>query len=648
MTHRFRFATLTAAVALCPTLAFASEPTAADIDAAMAVIEPACPGIVQSLTCGNGVCDVLLGESIDTCQTDCKPGLVESFYAQTTICDSVQQVFRPTIVEEVQDAVQQSVMDGRRVRVVGSLHSATDIVCGDGSTIVMQDFDQIIGLEQFEGETVVRAESGVTFGELNAWLAERGYSLDFAVTGFNGISLGGAVGTGIHGTTPSARDSFPGNVMSMTVVTADGAAQEYSAGQSDANVWRALRTNLGLLGVVTEMRVRVVPRFKLRVQTDYPPAAALFEPGGYDALMAGCEFGYLQYFPTIPTLVRVCGVESDDALTPGARSNLLSPNIPIELQTPFITALQGAACDPDGFGCLLQGFRFIQLLVQPPFGADGPNGEEINPADLVGWADQMVTGTFRAGQPKVESNEWEVTVPAKQADEALAATRDILEGTRSCLPLVGVFIRYGKAEATSFLSPNAALGQFDDGERVLHLAITTFRPLAFSDAREAAYDAPFVDLVDTLVTSYGGRLHWGKNRNETFAHAALDGAVDDRIAPFQAVLDQVDPYGVFGSEWAEAAGFSWPNGGQDFSEFYFPGSNECGCPLETNLVCDRRDEVTYANACRASCDGVRTRDQIPGGCYEYTFGGFRGLFGLRYKTATRIPNLLPTYTWLNL
>src|SRR5690606_9678568 len=96
----------------------------------------------------------------------------------------------------------------------------------------------------------VEFEAGVRFFELQENLAAQGYSFGLGATGYGGITIAGGVATGAHGSSLLTSSTISSYVVGMDVVGADGNLTTYTEGTtgvSDPNLWKALKTNMGLL-----------------------------------------------------------------------------------------------------------------------------------------------------------------------------------------------------------------------------------------------------------------------------------------------------------------------------------------------------------------------------------------------------------------
>lgn len=108
-------------------------------------------------------------------------------------------------------------------------------------------------------EGTIRA--GTTLERAGAELFERGLAYP-NLGDINKQSVVGAAMTGTHGS-GSRFQNLASVIVGATLVTSDGSIRTVSA-SDDPGLLAALRVSLGLLGVVTRIRARLVPAFRLR------------------------------------------------------------------------------------------------------------------------------------------------------------------------------------------------------------------------------------------------------------------------------------------------------------------------------------------------------------------------------------------------
>ena len=171
---------------------------------------------------------------------------------------------RPTALAEL----QRLVVSSRRLRVIGSRHSFTEI----------SDGDELVTLDDLSGEVTIDRDaqtvslpSPLRYGQLADRLAAEGLALA-NLASLPHISVSGAVATATHGS-GVANGNLATAVAAFDLVRSDGAIVRLRRGDPDFD---GAVVALGALGVVT----RVV----LDVQPAYEISQHVYEGVGWDAL----------------------------------------------------------------------------------------------------------------------------------------------------------------------------------------------------------------------------------------------------------------------------------------------------------------------------------------------------------------------------
>ncbi|GAA4651227.1 hypothetical protein GCM10023116_35100 [Kistimonas scapharcae] len=611
---------------LLVSLSFSFSAVAGSLSQYLPDVEPRepgliCPGTSIVFSCGNRRCDTGLGETVETCPEDCVSAKVESYNRQT-MCRKVQHVYRPTTVSAAQDAIREAVQNSQRIKVVGQAHSASDTICTYGVVVSTENLRQIIGIETYEGQETVLLEAGVKLHELTEWLHERDRSIGFALMGFNGVSIAGAVATGSHGSSPKHDAIISSKVVAMEVIGPDGELREYSKASTDPNTWKAMTASLGLLGMTARMRLAVEPQFNLDVEVSYHDEATLFEQDGVFNQVADCDWGQLNWFPGNGTFMRSCGRITDKPAEAGAHNSLLQPNVTAaELPAAKLT-MQLAACDRN-YAKKVEKTRLDLFRTQPPFKKNHPLfGTSQNVHEAIGPSHRMQSSYLTAVQDGLFQMDWEIVVPVSRVDEAMRAVKTHLNSHNISVPLIGVFIRFAQARSDSLLAHTVTGGEFGEGETVVFIEIPIFMPSAFPPAENAWYQYPYQEFTRLLVEDFGGRAHWGKNRGWVFDLQNDQGKYGDLKTRFIGVVEQFDPFGVFANDFGRQLGVNWPRYDESFADFYFPQTpaQPCGCPSTYEPVCERNTEQTLTNRCLATCEtGIISDQLLDGQCSDYRF-----------------------------
>jgi FAD-linked oxidoreductase len=162
---------------------------------------------------------------------------------------------RPTTEAELAGLVRAA----RKVRVVGAGHSFMPLCATDGLLLDLSALESEI--EVADDRESVWAPAGMSLATLTQKLWDHGLSL--ANQGdVNPQSLAGAISTGTHGTGETL-GSLATFALGFRIVTAQGEVVECD-GDRRPDLFQAARVSLGLLGVMTAIRISVAPAFYLQ------------------------------------------------------------------------------------------------------------------------------------------------------------------------------------------------------------------------------------------------------------------------------------------------------------------------------------------------------------------------------------------------
>ncbi len=144
------------------------------------------------------------------------------------------------------------------VRVAGRGHSHTPLVATDG---LLLELDALAGIEACDPPTrEASVRAGTRLSQLGAPLRERGLAME-NLGDVDVQALAGAVATGTHGTGSRLR-SLSNQIVGLRLFRADGERLECSK-TSEPRVFAAARVGLGAFGVVSAVRLRLLPAYQL-------------------------------------------------------------------------------------------------------------------------------------------------------------------------------------------------------------------------------------------------------------------------------------------------------------------------------------------------------------------------------------------------
>lgn len=156
-------------------------------------------------------------------------------------------------IDDIRAAVIAAASSGLRVRSVGAGSSWASYLVTPDVCISLRKLNKIHNIDP--ANKTVTVDSGVLLGDLSRALAALNLSLP-SLSFFPDVTIGGAVATATHGTSPhwGLLSDF---VRSMHVVLASGEVKEFGP-ESPPEELRAARVAIGMLGVIVRLELQVV------------------------------------------------------------------------------------------------------------------------------------------------------------------------------------------------------------------------------------------------------------------------------------------------------------------------------------------------------------------------------------------------------
>lgn len=395
----------------------------------------------------------------------------------------------PTSVDELRRIVAGS----DRVRALGSGHSFNRIADTTGDLVSVAGLPPVIEIDPEGGSVTVAA--GVRYGAVADALHTRGLALH-NMGSLPHISVAGACATGTHGSGDS-NPCLAAAVRAVEMVTASGDLVTL-ARETDPDRFPGAVVALGTLGIVTRLRMDVVPTFEVRqyVYDDLPLEQL---SGNLHRVLAHAYS--VSVFSTWrrPVLDQVwvkarVGDDVRGDLRPGAPTLLGAPladgpRHPVPGMDPTHSTRQGG--QPGPWHARLPHFR---MEFTPS------SGEELQS---------------------------EYLVPGEHAEGALEAVAGLRE---TVAPLLQIAEIRSIAADDLWLSP--ASGRDSVG-------------FHFTWLKEPDAVAPVVAALEEALAPFLARPHWGK----VFSTAPQDVAgLYERMPDFQRLRREYDPEAVFGNE----------------------------------------------------------------------------------------------------
>jgi L-gulonolactone oxidase len=383
--------------------------------------------------------------------------------------------------------------DGRSVRVVGAGHSFSPLVASDG---VIVSLDRMQGIVDVDAATnVARVQAGTRLYALGAALAQRGLAME-NLGDINVQSIAGATSTGTHGT-GAAFGNLATQIAAFRLVTADG--RELTASPTEnPELFAGGRVALGALGVLSEISLRLVPAFRLKLERGRMDLEDCLAQA--DALVAAnrsFEFYWLPHTEAVLTKKwNVTDAPVDEMGFGRWVSDVLLEN------TAFGALCKLGRAMPSWCPALS---RFCASMIS--------HGEQVDAS----WS---MLSTVR----QVRFNEMEWSLPAERGADALREIKALI--ARRDFPLMfPLEYRWVKGDDL-WLSPNF-------GRDSVHISVHQFVGMPFER---------YFDAVQAICLNHGGRPHWGKVHS---LRAAQLSRLYPRWDDFLALRERMDSRGRF-------------------------------------------------------------------------------------------------------
>jgi L-gulono-1,4-lactone dehydrogenase len=395
----------------------------------------------------------------------------------------------PRSEDELVSIVRRAGERGRKVKVVGSGHSFTDIAITDGHLIVLDQYCDILQIDTTAYRVTVQA--GAVLSDVNTALNQRGLAMpnlgDIAYQ-----TVAGATSTGTHGT-GAGITGLAGFIVGLRLITADGSVLECDA-QNNAEVFHCARVGLGALGVVSTVTLQVCPAFNLSVVN---------EPVRVDDVLRDIESrvssnDHFEFF-WVP--------HTGWALTK-SNNRTTEPLAPPKKAKEWF---DGVLMENYAFGALCRiGRRYPNRI--PKLAKALPSSGRTS------YVDESYK--VFASPRLVKFYEMEYSIPAAACGEALQRVRDFVASTGLLLNFP-VEVRFTAADDIPLSTGTA--------EPRCYIAVHVFKGMEFRS---------YFEGVERIMDSYGGRPHWGKLHFQT---AETLGERYPQWSRFQQVRNQLDP-----------------------------------------------------------------------------------------------------------
>uniref|UniRef100_A0A7N0UWC5 L-gulonolactone oxidase n=1 Tax=Kalanchoe fedtschenkoi TaxID=63787 RepID=A0A7N0UWC5_KALFE len=453
-------------------------------------------------------------------------------------------------------------------------HSIPKLVCPDGDEgwlVSTKKLTRVLGVDTANMEMSV--ESGVTLKQLINAAADAGLALPYSPY-WSGLTVGGmlgwADGSSVHDYVVRVRVVSPGSADDGYVKVRD---LDTTNNLTDLN---AVRTNLGVLGVISQMTFKLQLIFKRSITYQSESDGELAE--------RAVSFGHQHEFADITWYLSqgkaVYRVDAGHLLerlrSIGESGNLAFAGI-------YSKERQEAQESADG-KCVSATITTLALITTA-FGLTNINDTFFIGYPVIGYQNRLQSSSSCLEGQGDKTCAWDPRVKGEYFFQ-----------TTFSVPLTKVKSFIQDVQRLVKLVPKSMCGM-DLYLGILMRSKDPMKPRLFEDVYE--------EIEQMGIFKYGGLPHWGKNRNLAFI-----GAFDkySKGKEFLKIKERYDPLGLFSSEWTDQV-----LGLKDGLT-----KDEDGCALEGLSVCSKHTHCapTEGYYCKpgrmniCTCQGMDERRMV--------------------------------------
>jgi FAD/FMN-containing dehydrogenase len=209
----------------------------------------------------------------------------------------VLEILQPKSLEEVQSIVRRSRKDRKVISVAGGRHAMGGQQFGSDTLLVdSRQLNRVLSLDRKNG--ILEVEAGIEWPELmDGYLAlQKGdgpiWGIAQKQTGADKLTMAGTIAANAHGRGLTMKP-FVSEVESFVLVDATGTARTCSRTENP-ELFRLVHGGYGLFGVVTSVRLRLVPRSKVERVVEIRTVENLI-PAFEKRIADGFQYGDFQF-----------------------------------------------------------------------------------------------------------------------------------------------------------------------------------------------------------------------------------------------------------------------------------------------------------------------------------------------------------------
>ena len=417
------------------------------------------------------------------------------------VTGTAEYYFQPTSEKEIIEIVKDAVAKNKKIKLVGAAHSWSALALPMHYLINLDKYSKVINIDKEKKQVTIQA--GTRLKNLNVLLRENGLSLA-NLGSVSEQSIAGATATGTHGTGIKF-GNISTQIIGMKLILADGSVLTISENEN-TELLPAVRINLGVLGIVSELTIQCVDVFNLHDESYALPFEETLQK--IPELIKTTDHLKLWWFPHAPLVSIYRYFRTQEELKPRSSfQKFMDDSFLVNVFFVFMLRL---------------GDWFPKLV--PPI------NKLINKIHFKKVSRiEKTWEVFNVPMPPIHF-ETEYAIPVEYASEALKKLKEMIERKKLHINFV-VEVRFVKADDT-WLSPAykqdaCYIGAYQYGNR---------------------YWKDYMTGFEELMYAYSGRPHWPK---EFTPDAEKISKSFPEFEKFKQLKNKLDSKGVFNNALTE-------------------------------------------------------------------------------------------------
>ncbi|KAL4809180.1 D-arabinono-1,4-lactone oxidase-domain-containing protein [Aspergillus unguis] len=434
---------------------------------------------------------------------------------------------QPQSIAEIKKIVDLARRCRRRLVVVGSGHSPSDLTCTSAWLVNLDGFSRILKVDP---ETrIVTVEAGIRLKDLGRQL-EKEYGLTLSNLGsIDSQSIAGAIATGTHGSSLE-HGLISECIVSLTLMLANGQLVRCSPSNNQA-LFRAALISLGALGIVVEVGFRSEPSFNIVWEQRRRALSTILDEWS-SGLWTSHEFVRVWWLPYEKCAIHWHADKTD-----------------LPLRAPPKTFYGESLGYHVYHNLLALSNYFPRILPWVEWLVFGMQYGFKNEKTVTSAVEKARKGLLMNCLYSQFVNEW--ALPLDKGPEAItrlsAWLHGDLETARIPFPVDGLWVHcpveVRVADSTHNKNPRPFLDPSNHDGPTLYLNATLYRPYH----RDPPCKDRYYEAFEWLMREMGAKPHWAKNFKSTGQE--LRKLYGENMDEWLRVRQDVDAEGMFLGEW---------------------------------------------------------------------------------------------------